>query len=113
MLRSGVLRASHRRPVTTTLHANAIRRPPTCLAASPPGQPQRRHEHAISNPTLAGIEKRWEQMPPQDQAELWMQLRDRMKTNWHELTWQEKKAGASRLTYISPVCAQFLISRAD
>ena len=50
-------------------------------------------QHAISNPTLAGIEKRWEQMPPQEQAELWMQLRDRMKVDWHELTMQEKKAG--------------------
>ncbi|KAJ9193447.1 hypothetical protein DTO166G4_3188 [Paecilomyces variotii] len=49
-------------------------------------------EHAISNPTLAGIEKRWEAMPPQEQAELWMQLRDRMKVNWHDLTLQEKKA---------------------
>lgn len=56
---------------------------------------QRRHAgiHAISNPTLAGIEKRWEQMPPQEQADLWMALRDRMKTDWHELTLQEKKAG--------------------
>lgn len=50
-------------------------------------------EHAISNPTLASIEKRWEAMPPQEQAELWMQLRDRMKVNWHDLTLQEKKAG--------------------
>lgn len=49
-------------------------------------------EHAISNPTLASIEKRWESMPPQEQAELWMQLRDRMKTDWHNLTLQEKKA---------------------
>ncbi|QSZ32686.1 hypothetical protein DSL72_002265 [Monilinia vaccinii-corymbosi] len=48
--------------------------------------------HAISNPTLADIEKRWEGMPPQEQAELWMSLRDRMKTNWAELTLQEKKA---------------------
>lgn len=32
-------------------------------------------------------------MPPQEQAELWMALRDRMKTNWSELTLQEKKAG--------------------
>lgn len=31
-------------------------------------------------------------MPPQEQAELWMQLRDRMKTNWSELTYAEKKA---------------------
>lgn len=49
--------------------------------------------HAIANPTLAGIEKRWEDMPPQEQADLWMQLRDRMKVNWHEMTLQEKKAG--------------------
>ena len=49
--------------------------------------------HAISNPTLANIEKRWEAMPPQEQADLWMALRDRMKTNWSELTLQEKKAG--------------------
>jgi len=48
--------------------------------------------HAISNPTLVDIEKRWEGMPPQEQAELWMQLRDRMKTNWSELTLAEKKA---------------------
>ena len=49
--------------------------------------------HAISNPTLAGIEKRWEAMPPQEQADLWMALRDRMKVDWHEMTLQEKKAG--------------------
>jgi Cytochrome c oxidase subunit IV len=54
---------------------------------------QSRSAHAISNPTLAGIEKRWEGMPPQEQATLWMQLRDRMKVDWHEMTLQEKKAG--------------------
>ncbi|KAH7311753.1 cytochrome c oxidase subunit IV-domain-containing protein [Stachybotrys elegans] len=48
--------------------------------------------HAISNPTLANIEKRWEGMPLQEQADLWMALRDRMKGNWNELTIQEKKA---------------------
>jgi cytochrome c oxidase subunit 4 len=53
----------------------------------------RRQAHAISNPTLANIEKRWEAMPPQEQADLWMALRDRMKVNWGELTLQEKKAG--------------------
>jgi len=31
-------------------------------------------------------------MPPQEQADLWMALRDRMKADWHELTTQEKKA---------------------
>jgi cytochrome c oxidase subunit 4 len=49
--------------------------------------------HAISNPTLANIEKRWEVMPMQEQAELWMALRDRMKESWTEMTVQEKKAG--------------------
>lgn len=49
--------------------------------------------HAISKPTLAGIEKRWEGMQPQEQAELWMALRDRMKVDWHQMTLQEKKAG--------------------
>ena len=32
-------------------------------------------------------------MAPQEQADLWMALRDRMKVNWAELTLQEKKAG--------------------
>ena len=50
---------------------------------------QTRQAHAISNPTLANIEKRWEAMPPQEQADLWMALRDRMKVDWNELTIQE------------------------
>ena len=54
---------------------------------------QTRKAHAISSPTLANIEKRWEGMPPQEQADLWMQLRDRMKVDWHQMTVQEKKAG--------------------
>ena len=54
---------------------------------------QHKSMHAIANPTLAGIEKRWEEMPPQKQAELWMLLRDRMKVDWHEMTLQEKKIG--------------------
>lgn len=56
--------------------------------------------HAISNPTLANIEKRWEGMPLQEQADLWMALRDRMKGSWAELTVQEKKAGASLGKYL-------------
>jgi len=55
-------------------------------------QQSRHSSQAISNPTLANIEKRWENMGPQEQADLWMALRDRMKTDWHELTTQEKKA---------------------
>lgn len=75
--------------------------PTACLNARPqaekksiaPQQTRAASDHAIANPTLASIEKRWEGMPPQEQAELWMQLRDRMKTDWHQLTLQEKKAG--------------------
>ncbi|KAL1883050.1 hypothetical protein VTK73DRAFT_125 [Phialemonium thermophilum] len=48
--------------------------------------------HAISKPTLANIEKRWESLPLQEQAELWMALRDRMKENWADLTLHEKRA---------------------
>lgn len=32
-------------------------------------------------------------MPPQEQADLWMALRDRMKVDWNEMTMNEKKAG--------------------
>ncbi|PYI26199.1 cytochrome c oxidase polypeptide 5, mitochondrial [Aspergillus indologenus CBS 114.80] len=74
--------------------------PMACLNARPQAEKQTiasqqtraASEHAISNPTLAGIEKRWEAMPPQEQADLWMQLRDRMQADWHQLTLQEKKA---------------------
>jgi cytochrome c oxidase subunit 4 len=69
--------------------SSRVVRPAACVYA----QQRAASSHAISNPTLANIEKRWESMPPQEQAELWMQLRDRMKTDWSELTLQEKKAG--------------------
>lgn len=36
-------------------------------------------------------------LPPQEQADLWMSLRDRMKGNWVDLTAAEKKAGAYKL----------------
>lgn len=65
----------------------------------------RRAAHAISNPTLANIEKRWEAMPPQEQADLWMALRDRMKSNWAELTLQEKKAGTQTPTRRKPIAS--------
>ena len=68
--------------------------------------------HTISNPTLAGIEKRWERMPPSEQAELWMQLRDRMTNDWQTLTLQEKKACVymSRLPFIMADLLQHIIS---
>lgn len=77
---------------TTTRSAAASLAP---LARKQQSQQQVRCTHAISNPTLANIEKRWEAMPPQEQADLWMALRDRMKVDWNELTLQEKKAGMS------------------
>lgn len=81
---------------TAAVRSNAV---PMARFAAPAQVLQTRasSQHAIANPTLAGIEKRWESMPPQEQAELWMQLRDRMKVDWHEMTLQEKKAGTSHL----------------
>lgn len=79
-LRAGLSQVS-RQATTTTLVTRAAA---STVASS---------SHAISNPTLANIEKRWEGMPLQEQAELWMALRDRMKENWQDLTLQEKKAG--------------------
>lgn len=79
-----------RTPTTNLFRSTVVR------AASWPSTPslacRAASTHAISNPTLANIEKRWEGMPLQEQAELWMALRDRMKENWSELTLQEKKA---------------------
>ncbi|OQE31799.1 hypothetical protein PENSTE_c001G02235 [Penicillium steckii] len=77
--------------------ARAAPRSPAAIRAGPIAsvnaiQARFASEHAISNPTLAGIEKRWEGMPPQEQAELWMSLRDRMKVDWHQMTLHEKKA---------------------
>ncbi|KAJ4347881.1 Cytochrome c oxidase subunit 5B, mitochondrial [Didymosphaeria variabile] len=83
MLAASVARASRSSIVPAT--RQAVRAAPAvCL--------QTRQAHAISNPTLANIEKRWEDMPPQEQADLWMSLRDRMKVDWKEMTLQEKKA---------------------
>jgi len=87
MLRQNILRASRSASVL-----KLAQRTPTAYAPLVCQQQQSRAAHAISNPELANIEKRWEEMPPQDQADLWMALRDRMKVDWHELTMQEKKA---------------------
>ncbi|KAF2855309.1 COX4-domain-containing protein [Plenodomus tracheiphilus IPT5] len=90
MLRSSLARAqrSSAAVIPSTASRTALPRaaPVACQLQ------QVRQAHAISNPTLANIEKRWEDMPPQEQADLWMGLRDRMKTDWKELTMQEKKA---------------------
>ncbi|KAK0385589.1 hypothetical protein NLU13_6767 [Sarocladium strictum] len=75
-----------RTPASTLLRRSvACQRANTVRYASSAAQ-------VISNPTLANIEKRWEGMPLQEQADLWMALRDRMKGSWTELTVQEQKA---------------------
>ena len=38
-------------------------------------------------------------MAPQEQAELWMALRDRMTVDWTQMTLQEKKAGESHTMF--------------
>lgn len=81
------------RALPTSSTAASVTRATAPRVAAAPVVCQRRQAHAISNPTLANIEKRWEAMPPQEQADLWMALRDRMKVDWNELTQQEKKAG--------------------
>lgn len=93
MLRTSIVRA-------TGSSIRQVARPQASPAAlvSVSNAQQTRQAHAISNPTLANIEKRWEAMPPQEQAELWMALRDRMKVDWNELTMQEKKAGTLEST---------------
>ena len=96
-------------PTTALRSYRTVSGPMACLNARPqaekksiaPQQTRAASEHAISNPTLAGIEKRWEAMPPQEQADLWMQLRDRMKVDWHQMTLQEKKAGMLRSLALS------------
>lgn len=85
-LRNAIVRASK----PSTLGCRAV----TIAATDAPAQTSST-THAISNPTLANIEKRWEGMPMQEQGELWMALRDRMQGSWNELTLQEKKAGKS------------------
>ncbi|KAF2796424.1 COX4-domain-containing protein [Melanomma pulvis-pyrius CBS 109.77] len=92
MLRSSVIRAS--RSSASLLPSSASRQAIRAPRAAPAVclQQQARQTHAISNPTLSNIEKRWEDMPPQEQADLWMSLRDRMKVDWKEMTLQEKKA---------------------
>ena len=92
---SFVFSRTHSSTLPTMLRTSLLRAgaaPRASIVRSVPAV-QQRQAHAISNPTLANIEKRWEGMPPQEQADLWMALRDRMKANWAELTLQEKKAG--------------------
>lgn len=79
-----------RTPASSLLRKGLVRSVPAAASRASSTQ-------ALSNPTLKNIEKRWEGMPLQEQADLWMALRDRMKGSWNELTLQEKKAG--RLTF--------------
>lgn len=92
--RAAALRSSAIRTAPSPMACLTTVRPQAQQAAvAVPQQTRAASEHAIANPTLASIEKRWEALPPQEQADLWMQLRDRMKVDWHQMTAQEKKAG--------------------
>ena len=92
MLRSSILRAAGSLTPSLSIRQGVIRVGPAVQ--------QCRSAHAVSNPELASSEKRWEVMPPQEQAELWMKLRDRMKVDWHEMTMQEKKAGTCMTSFL-------------
>lgn len=98
MLRNSILKTTTLVPLTAARRSIPVSRA-LCAAQ------QARGAHAISNPTLANIEKRWEDMAPQEQAELWMQLRDRMKIDWKEMTLQEKKAGMHTRSQMCPEAA--------
>jgi len=50
-------------------------------------------------------------MPPQEQADLWMALRDRMKEDWTALTMQEKKAGKFGIFYMDRACRVYVWMR--
>ncbi|ODV57953.1 cytochrome c oxidase subunit Vb, partial [Ascoidea rubescens DSM 1968] len=47
---------------------------------------------SLSNATVADLNKRWEGLPSSDQEEIILQLNERQKLNWKELTPEEKKA---------------------
>ena len=78
-------------PRMTVRAASAVAMP--TAVSEPSSSSSSTKARTLSNPTLANIEKRWEGMPLQEQADLWMALRDRMQGNWNELTVQEQKAG--------------------
>lgn len=86
MFRTSVLRASRLTSGVSASPSSTLRAAAAVISQS------RSASHAVSNVTLADIEKRWESMLPSEQADLWMSLRDRMKGPWAELTVQEKKA---------------------
>lgn len=105
LLRSSLLRASPRLQLVAPTPTAAPRTSAVVAAAAAVRARRHSSSYAVSNVTLADIEKRWEMMPPHEQAELWMQLRDRMKGSWSELTAQEKKACWSPLSlspFLSP-----------
>ena len=51
-----------------------------------------RQAHTISTPTLIHLEKRWDTLSPQEQADLQSQLAKRQEGPWTELTPEEKRA---------------------
>ncbi|KAK3315200.1 cytochrome c oxidase polypeptide V mitochondrial precursor [Apodospora peruviana] len=89
-LRNAVVRATQQHSTTTV--ALGCRAATTAAPTHAATEALARPVHAISNPTLANIEKRWEGLPMQEQGDLYMALRDRAKENWSELTLAEKRA---------------------
>lgn len=62
------------------------------LASSARVAAPRRLAHTISTPTLVNLDRRWETMSPDEQADLQSQLAKRQEGPWSELTPEEKKA---------------------
>lgn len=52
----------------------------------------RRFAHTISTPTLINLDKRWESMSADEQADIQSKLAKRQEGPWTELTPEEKKA---------------------
>lgn len=52
----------------------------------------KRSAHTISTPTLINLDKRWESMSPDEQADIQSQLAKRQEGPWSELTPVEKQA---------------------
>lgn len=52
----------------------------------------RRYAHTISTPTLINLDKRWDAMSPEEQADIQSKLAKRQEGPWGELTPVEKQA---------------------
>ncbi|ORY78638.1 putative cytochrome c oxidase polypeptide 5, mitochondrial [Protomyces lactucae-debilis] len=71
---------------------NALRTTSTTASLRAAGLSSIRQAHTISTPTLIHLEKRWDTLSPQEQADLQSQLAKRQEGPWTELTPEEKRA---------------------